>query len=41
VSRWVASSPWLAELDLNPVIANDEGFHVVDARLRVSFGTAS
>jgi hypothetical protein len=40
VSRWVAASPWLAELDLNPVIANDEGFHVVDARLRVSFGTA-
>jgi hypothetical protein len=23
VSRWVAASPWLAELDLNPVIAND------------------
>lgn len=35
VSRWVAAAPWLAELDLNPVIANEQGFHVVDARLRV------
>jgi acyl-CoA synthetase (NDP forming) len=36
VSRWFAASPWLAELDLNPVIANEQGFHVVDVRLRVS-----
>src|SRR5207248_1101988 len=41
VSHWVASSPWLLELDLNPVISNEQGFHIVDARLRVSFGTAS
>lgn len=35
VSRWVTAAPWLAELDLNPVIANEQGFHIVDARLRV------
>jgi acetyltransferase len=36
MSRWVASAPWLEELDLNPVIANADGFVVVDARMRVS-----
>ena len=35
VSVWVARAPWLAELDINPIIANDGGFVVVDARLRV------
>ena len=34
LSHWVSSSPWLAELDLNPVIANEQGLHVVDARMR-------
>jgi acetyltransferase len=36
LSQWVASAPWLEELDLNPVIANADGFVVVDARMRVS-----
>ncbi len=36
LSRWVSSNPWLAELDLNPVIANEQGLHVVDARMRVA-----
>jgi acetyltransferase len=34
LSHWVSSNPWLAELDLNPVIANEQGLHVVDARMR-------
>ena len=36
LSRWVAGAPWLEELDLNPVIANADGFVVVDVRMRVS-----
>jgi acetyltransferase len=35
-STWVAGTPWLEELDLNPVIANADGFVVVDARMRAS-----
>lgn len=35
-SKWVASTPWLKELDLNPLIVNQDGLHVVDARICVS-----
>jgi acetyltransferase len=35
VSAWVARAPWLAELDLNPLIVTDEGLVAVDARIRV------
>ena len=38
LSVWVSSMPWLRELDLNPVIFNKHGFHVVDARMRVAMG---
>jgi acetyltransferase len=36
VSQMAAASPWLAELDLNPVIADPSGAVVVDARARVA-----
>lgn len=34
-ARWVAAAPWLAELDINPVIANAGGLHIVDALVRI------
>lgn len=34
-SRWIARAPWLAELDVNPIIAGDAGFCAVDARVRI------
>jgi len=34
-SRWIASAPWLAELDVNPIIVNGGQFTAVDARVRV------
>jgi acyl-CoA synthetase (NDP forming) len=36
LSQWIAAAPWLEELDANPVIANADGFFVVDVRMRVS-----
>jgi acetyltransferase len=36
LSEWIAGAPWLEELDANPVIANADGFVVVDVRMRVS-----
>ena len=36
LSQWVARAPWLAELDLNPIIADGSGFTAVDARLRMT-----
>ena len=35
LSQWIARAPWLAELDLNPIIAGGSGFMAVDARLRI------
>jgi acetyltransferase len=35
-SRWIARAPWLAELDVNPIIADGAGFCAVDARVRVA-----
>jgi acetyltransferase len=36
LSKWVASASWLEELDANPVIANADGFVIVDVRVRAS-----
>jgi acyl-CoA synthetase (NDP forming) len=36
LSVWVASAPWLEELDANPVIANADGLVMVDLRMRAS-----
>ena len=36
VSQLLADIPQLAELDINPLIANDEGVIALDARIRVS-----
>lgn len=36
LSRWVAGATWVEELDLNPVIATENGFVAVDARIRAS-----
>jgi acyl-CoA synthetase (NDP forming) len=35
LSQWIARAPWLAELDLNPIIANGLSLAAVDARLRI------
>jgi acyl-CoA synthetase (NDP forming) len=40
VSRLAEDMPEVAELDCNPVIATADGVLVVDARIRVDFGTA-
>jgi len=40
VSRLAEDMPEVAELDCNPVIATPDGVLVVDARIRVDFGTA-
>jgi len=36
LSQWFASADWLAELDLNPIIANGASFTIVDVRMRVA-----
>jgi len=37
VSAWVARAPWLAELDINPLISTrDGGLVAVDARIRIA-----
>jgi acyl-CoA synthetase (NDP forming) len=35
LSQWIARAPWLAELDLNPIIASGPNLVAVDARLRI------
>jgi acetyltransferase len=35
VSAWVARAPWLAELDINPLIVTPDGPLAVDARIRL------
>jgi succinyl-CoA synthetase beta subunit len=35
VSAWVARAPWLAELDINPLIVTSDGPLAVDARIRL------
>ena len=35
LSQWIARAPWLAELDLNPIIASGSNLVAVDARLRI------
>lgn len=35
VSAWVARAPWLAELDINPLIVTPDGPLAVDARIRI------
>ncbi len=34
VSHWLAAADWVAELDINPVIASADGFTIVDVRMR-------
>jgi hypothetical protein len=34
LSLWFCAAPWLDELDLNPVIAQGDGFVIVDVRMR-------
>ena len=35
LSQWFCAAIWLDELDLNPVVADGNGFTIVDARMRV------
>lgn len=35
VSAWFASAEWLAEMDINPPIANSGSFTIVDARMLI------
>jgi len=35
LSQFVARAPWLAELDLNPIVATGPNLMAVDARLRI------
>ena len=34
LSQWFCAAAWLGELDLNPIIADGNGFTIVDARMR-------
>ena len=36
LSQWIARAPWLAELDLNPIIVTGSSLFAVDARLKVA-----
>jgi acetate---CoA ligase (ADP-forming) len=36
LSYWFASAEWITELDINPLVAGDDGFVVLDARIRVA-----
>jgi acyl-CoA synthetase (NDP forming) len=36
VSQWFSAAPWLAELDLNPIIAHGSVFTIVDVRMRAT-----
>jgi acetyltransferase len=36
VSAWIARAPWLASLDVNPIIAGGSGLVAVDARIRLT-----
>lgn len=35
LSQWFVAAKWLAEMDLNPIIADSASFAIVDARMRV------
>jgi ATP-grasp domain len=35
LSQWFCAAAWLGELDLNPVVADGNGFTIVDAHMRV------
>jgi len=35
VSAWFAATPWAKEFDINPLILNEKGLAVVDARIRL------
>ena len=35
LSQWFSAATWLAELDLNPVIADGDALTIVDVRMRV------
>jgi acyl-CoA synthetase (NDP forming) len=35
LSQWFVAANWLAEMDLNPIIADSASFAIVDARMRV------
>ena len=35
VSNWFAHAPWVEEFDINPLIARDKKFTIVDARIRL------
>lgn len=35
VSQWLAATEWVAELDINPVIASHDSVTIVDARVRL------
>lgn len=35
----IASAPWCAELDLNPIVVNGSSFAIVDARMRIGGST--
>jgi len=36
LSHWFCAAAWLAELDLNPIIAHGEAFTIADARMRIA-----
>ena len=37
-SLWIASRPWILEIDLNPIIGRRDKFSLVDARIHVDTG---
>jgi len=39
-SHWIAGAAWLEELDANPIIADADGFTVVDVRIRAAAAPA-
>lgn len=41
VSRWTVDRPWIAELDLNPVVMSRHSAVIVDARLRAAIESPS
>jgi acetyltransferase len=34
LSHWFAAAEWIAEFDLNPLVAGDGGFVILDGRIR-------
>ncbi len=41
LSQFVARAPWLAELDLNPIVARGTELIAVDARIRIAHGAGT